>query len=257
MGNRPARLLALACALVLGLAAPAAGGYINNGSFETGSTSSWSTTGDVSVVDSGFGVTPTDGTYQILLSSNGSSTSDIETAMGFSSGTLQMIFDDEIYDLGESTGSGPIEGSAFQQTFSVTERGDTITFEYDFLTDESTPESVSTDFLWWYLDGPVGGDKYGVIKHVNESGFSASGTSYDSETGYGTFKLNLNVTGDYTLTIGIADVNDSFGDTGTVIDGITLNKTPEPNSFLLLAFGLVGLAWASRRQQPAPRRPRG
>ena len=103
----------------------------------------------------------------------------------------------------------------------------------------------------------MGADQSGVIAHVNQAGFSASGTSYDWETGYGSFKLNLNVTGDYTLTIGIADVNDSFGDTGTVIDGFQLSKTPEPDTFLLLAFGLVGLAWASRRQQPTPRRPRG
>ena len=255
MDWRPTRLLAFACALGLGLAAPA-GADILNPSFESGDTSGWSTVGDVSVVDSSFGVTPTDGSFQILLTTNGSSTSATETAMGLFSGTLQTIFNDDIFSPGESTGSGPIEGSAFQQTFTVTASGDKITFDYDFLTDESVPESVSTDLLWWHLDRPVGADMSGVIAHVNQPGFSASGTSFASETGYGTFTINLNRTGVFTLTIGVSDVDDTFTDTGAVIDAFRLSKSPEPNTFLLLTFGMVGLAWASRRQNLAQRPPR-
>jgi hypothetical protein len=242
--RRPARLLAYACALGVGLAAPA-GADIINPSFETGNTSGWNTVGDVSVVTSSFGVTPTDATYQILLTTGSGSvtTSATESAMGLGSGVLQSIFDNDV----TSTGSGPTEGSAFQQTFEVTATGDKLSFDFNFLTDASVPESVSTDFLWWHLDRPVGADTSGVIAHANQAGFSSSGSIFTSETGYGEFKINLNQAGFYTLTIGVHDVDDTLTDTGAVIDNFRLAKTPEPNTFLLLTFGLVGLAWASRR----------
>ena len=76
-----------------------------------------------------------------------------------------------------STGSGPIEGAALQQTFDVAAPGDFVTFYYNVLTNESVPESVSTDFIWWNLDRPVGADTSGVVAHVNETGFSSSGAA--------------------------------------------------------------------------------
>ncbi len=43
------------------------GGTITNGSFETGNFSGWSTIGNTSVVSSSFGISPTAGSYQALL----------------------------------------------------------------------------------------------------------------------------------------------------------------------------------------------
>jgi hypothetical protein len=44
------------------------GGTLSNGSFSTGDFTGWSTIGNTSVVSSSFGISPTDGTYQALLS---------------------------------------------------------------------------------------------------------------------------------------------------------------------------------------------
>jgi hypothetical protein len=232
--------LLLTASLLLG--AQQAAAVILNPSFETGDTASWSTVGDVSVTDSSFGVDPIDGSYQILLSTNGASVSETETAMGLVSGTIQSIFDADI----GGPGSGPIEGAAFQQTFTVDEPGDSVSFYYNLLTNENVPEPLSTDFLWWNLERPSGSPRSGVITHVNEGGFTASGTSYAYETGYESFRIPVNQTGTYTLTIGIHDVEDAFRDTAAVIDGFSLRKSPEPGTFALLAAGLLGLAFHAR-----------
>jgi hypothetical protein len=238
--------VAILLALSLLLGAQQAAALILNPSFETGDTSDWDTVGDVSVTDSSFGVDPIDGSYQILLSTNGATVSETESAMSLSAGTIQGIFDLRIADLGESTGSGPTEGAAFQQSFDVAVPGESVTFYYNLLTNESVPEPVTTDFLWWHLARPNGGSRSGVIAHANEDVFSSSGTSYDYETGYQSHKIQFNQAGTYTLTIGIHDVEDLFLDTAAVIDGFNFRKTPEPDTFVLLAAGLLGLAFHAR-----------
>jgi hypothetical protein len=236
--------LLLLAGLLLGTQ-PAAAAVLNP-SFETGDTSSWTTVGDASVVDSSFGVTPTDGSFQLLLSTSGADVSATEAAMGMSAGAIQTIFNQRLVTPGDSTGSGPIEGSAFQQTFNVTAPGDFVTFYYNLVTDEAVPESLSTDFLWWNLDRPTGNPRSGVIAHVNEPGFSPSGTSYASETGYQSFTVRFGQAGSYTLTIGLHDVEDALRDTAAVFDGFTLSKSPEPDTFALLAAGLLGLVYHAR-----------
>jgi hypothetical protein len=237
-----------AVVLAVGLAAPA-GATLQNGGFESG-TSSWTTTGDVSVVDSSFGVNPTEGSFQILLSTNGSSTAQTESDLNLPSGAIQSIFDNRLVNAGLSTGSGPIEGAAIQQSFSVPGGGDTLQFDFMLLTDELTPESVSTDFLWWYLERPVGNAQTGVIGHVNDTGFATSSTVYNEETGQGTFTLNLGPAGNYAITLGIHDVEDAFRNTGAIFDNIYLVKSPEPETAALLGMGLLGLAWQGRRRAP-------
>lgn len=238
----------LAVCLLLG--AQQAAADILNGSFETGNTSEWSTDGDVSVTDSSFGVDPIDGTYQILLSTNGSSVSETESAMGLASGTIQGIFDAEVGGLG----SGPTEGAAFQQTFYVSENGDSVSLNYNFLTNESVPEATTTDFIWWYLDRPTGSDQSGVFAHANEDIFSSSSTSYDYETGYQSIRLRANQPGTYTLTIGINDVDDTFTDSAAVFDYFFLRKSPEPDTFFLFGAGLLGLAFHARRAKRSSRK---
>jgi hypothetical protein len=243
LGATKTSSLAFLLAVCLPLGVQQAAADILNPSFETGDSSQWSTVGDVSVTDSSFGVDPIDGSYQVLLTTNGATVSETESAMGLSSGTIQSIFDSDV----RSSGSGPIEGAAFQQSFNVTEPGDSVTFYYNLLTNESVPEPISTDFLWWNLDGPAGKPRSGVLVHVNETGFSSSGTSYDYETGYESIRIPASQVGTYTLTIGIHDVEDAFRDTATVIDFFILRKTPEPDTFVLLAAGLLGLAFHARR----------
>jgi hypothetical protein len=245
-------------AAVLHAAAPA-GAVTVNPSFETGDTSGWTTVGDASVVDSGFGVTPTDGSYQLLMTTGSGAVSPeaTETAMGLPNNTIRKIFRDHIDKPGESTGKSSTEGSAVQQSFDVVAVGDIITFDWNFLTDEFTrvpPEpDFYTDFLWGYLDGPSSTQEF-VLAHANQdpSNFFTSNSTFDEETGYNTFTFTFTEAGTYTLTLGVHDVEDTYRDSGVVFDGFRLIRGPEPDSFLLVAAGLLGLAWQARRHK-APR----
>ena len=226
-----------------------------NSSFETGDTSDWTIVGDVSVVDSSFNVTPTDGSYQLLMTTGGNAIGHRRTAraMGLQNRTIRNIFEDHILDPGESSGSGPTHGSAIQQSFTA-EVGDVVTFDWDFLTDElsATPPQpdIYTDFLWGYLEGPSSNEA-NVLAHVNQdpSNFLSSGSIFNDETGYQTFTFTFVETGAYTLTLGVHDVQDAAYDTAGIFDNFFLKKTPEPNTFLLVASGLLGLNWQARRRE--------
>jgi hypothetical protein len=92
------------------------------------------------------------------------------------------------------------------------------------------------------MDRPTGNPRSGVLAHVNEAGFSSSGTSYDWETGYQETTIRFGQAGTYTLTLGLHDVEDTYRDAAVVFDGFTFYKSPEPDTFALLAAGLLGLA---------------
>ena len=92
----------------------------------------------------------------------------------------------------------------------------------------------------------MGADRSGVIAHVNQDVFSSSSTSYANETGYQTFTIQFNQPGTYTLTMGLHDVEDTYTGSAALFDGFFLRKTPEPNTFVLLAAGLLGLAFHAR-----------
>jgi len=241
-------LAALLCA-----AAPA-GAITVNPSFETGTTG-WTILGDISVVDSGFGVTPTDGAYQLLMTtgSGAASPEATETAMGLPNNAIRKIFRDYIEKPGGSRGRFPIEGSAIQQSFDA-QVGDLITFDWNFLTNEFTRSPAEpdlyTDFLWGYLAGPSSVQEF-VLAHANEDAgnFSTSSSIFDQETGYHTFMFTITEPGTHTLTVGLNDVEDAYYDSGGIFDGFRLIRSPEPESFLLVAAGLLGLAWHGRRHE--------
>ena len=242
-------LAALLCS-----AAPA-GAVTINPSFETGDTSGWTVMGDVSVVDGSFGVTPSDGSYQLLLTTgSGAVTPDAtETAMGLPNNAIRHLFRDNIAKPGESSGTWPIEGSAVQQSFYA-DAGDVLTFDWDFLADEFTRSPLDpdyyTDFLWGYLEGPSSDQEF-ALAHVNQdpSNFVASASTFNDETGYQTFTFTFTEAGDYTLTLGVHDIEDTLHDTGAIFDNFYLSKAPEPDTFLLVAGGLLGLAWHARRRK--------
>ncbi len=238
-------------AAVLYAAAPAGAVTVNPG-FETGDTSGWTTAGDASVVDSGFGVAPTEGSYQLLMTTgSGAVTANAtETAMGLPNQTIRKIFRDHIEKPGESSGKWVIDGSAVQQSFDVVAVGDLITFDWNFLTDANVPESLYTDFLWGYLEGPSTTQEF-VFAHANQdaSNFSASNSTFNQETGYQTFAFTFTEAGTHTLTLGVHDVEDTYVPSGVIFDGFRLIRSPEPNSFLLVAGGLLGLNWQARRRK--------
>ena len=148
-----------------------------------------------------------------------------------------------------SNGNGPQEGSALQITFFA-EDGDTLEFDYDFLTNDADQNPfVYTDFAWYYLDRPSGRN-LGVLEHTNQAGFTTfTGPGYEEHTGSQTFSLSLSETGTYTITIGVNDVEDAFENSALVVDWFRLIKGPEPGTFGTVAAGLTALHGLARRRR--------
>jgi hypothetical protein len=208
-----------------------ASGVVLNGSFETGNFTNWTTTGDTSIQDSGFGVTPTDGNYQAALqtlaNTTGASASNLENFLGLSSGTL--------------TNSGATEGSAILQIIEAN-TGDVLSFDYNFLTDEVPGNSDFNDFAFFTLNN----DLIFLADTLSPDLFSPSFSSFAEETGYKSFSYTLTSSGTYTLGFGVVDMdNTGGGDTGVnsglLADNVKTTPVPEPMTILgsLAALGFM------------------
>jgi hypothetical protein len=223
--------LTLATAISLLASSTSAFGVVLNGSFETGNFTDWTTVGDTSVQDSGFGVTPTDGNYQAALqtlaNTTGVSASNLESFLGLSSGTL--------------TNSGATEGSAIQQTIGAN-TGDVLSFDYNFLTDEVPGNSDFNDFAFFTLNNNF----ISLADTLSPELFSPSFSSFAAETGYQSFSYTFTNSGTYTLGFGGVDVdNTGGGDTGVnsglLVDNVKTTPVPEPMTIFgsLAALGFM------------------
>lgn len=224
-------LATAATAISLLASSTSAFGVVLNGSFETGNFTDWTTAGDTSVQDSGFGVTPTDGNYQAALQTladtTGVSASNLESFLGLSSGTL--------------TNSGATEGSAIQQTIGAN-TGDVLSFDYNFLTDEVPGNSDFNDFAFFTLNNNF----ISLADTLSPELFSPSFSSFAAETGYQSFSYTFTNSGTYTLGFGVVDVdNTGGGDTGVnsglLVDNVKTTPVPEPMTIFgsLAALGFM------------------
>ncbi|WP_233501841.1 PEP-CTERM sorting domain-containing protein [Acaryochloris thomasi] len=134
------------------------------------------------------------------------SDTDIESFLGLTSGTIDGLGN------GDAT-----EGSAIKQTFSGT-TGQTLTFDWNFLTNESTPSSFNDfAFISLFPDGNS------TLADTN-SRFPLLGNnvSFNSETGFNAFSFILPADGDYTLGLGVVDVGDTVVDSALLVDNLNL-----------------------------------
>jgi Tol biopolymer transport system component len=180
---------------------------IQNGEFESGDFSGWNAAGVASVQGASYGTPPSVGGYQALLV-NGSeaiSAAEIEGHLGLASGTLGS--------LGNGTAR---EGSVLWQTITV-EAGSTLTFDWNFLTDESLPSGNHNDFAFVSIT-PAG---LGVteLADTGYQAFADSLTDFRSETGYSQFQYTFATTGTYVVGVGVVDAGDTKVDSAVLVDG--------------------------------------
>lgn len=210
---------------------------IVNGSFETGDFSGFNTIGNTSI-ESAFGSGPTDGNFQALLSTGGNSVSDaeIESFLGLSPGSLDTL------SATTPNGGNVTEGSALSQSFNA-EAGDTLTFDFNFLTNEATPAPFN-DLAFVAIAGLE------VLADTNAT-FVDSLISFAEETGFGTFSFILPTAGTFTLGVGIVDEGDTLVSSGLLVDNISVAKSvPEPASLLgLLAVVTWGVGSLKCKKQ--------
>lgn len=259
-------VLCTAVAVLAGLAVPtAAEAAILNGGFEDDLTG-WEAIGEYRVETSTFGSEPVEGSSQAFLSTAfnevigfdenqneivGGDAVPVTFISGFESLNLEeflglsTFFGDESLD--SLATAEPIEGSAIKQTFTAS-AGETLSFSWNFLTDESTGQAASDDFTY-----PDFNDfAFAMIQSESDnklfsladtiSNFSNSSTSFGKETGFNTFSYIIPTTGSYTLGIGVVDVGEPTRVSGILVDKV--EAVPETSSTTTSALGMLFLgAW--------------
>jgi hypothetical protein len=216
-----------------------------NGNFEMGLTG-WSTLGDVSVVDSSFGVASPQGHSQVLAT-NAPSHDPYAAALyeyppllsysGTDSATLFQAEFHTFFDALTLPQFGADEGSGIKQGLTTPVDG-LLSFTWKGLTDEgaglcSTWPCVDTAF--YILDD----SSYFLYPAGTKS---LSPTSFIFEYPYETASIFLPA-GLHTLAFGVVDGADHFTNSGLLIDDISFRAVPEPPAWLLLVIGAVRLAW--------------
>ncbi len=226
----------LGLSMVLGLSflpAKIAQAAVLNNSFEDG-LNNWITTGQTTVEDSNFNVTPTQGNYQAVLQTlqdtTGVNATNLENFLGLTTGTLLNV----------------TEGSAIKQSITVN-NGDILTFDWNFLTDNE-PDQTYNDFAFFTLNNSL------ISLANTESNLlpnSPNSFSYlAKETGYQPYSYTFTSGGTYTLGFGVVDVDltgggDTAVNSALLIDNVKLTNSsttvPEPSAIfgLLTLFGLA------------------
>lgn len=186
-----------------------------NWSFETADFSDWQTLGNVTLQTANFGIDPTDGGYQALLSNQGGSVVDagsIESFLGLDVGTL------DIFGNGVAT-----EGSAMQFAPITVVAGDVLTFDWNFLTNTATSFNQN-DFGFFTLSNGFETE----VADTLESFIPFSG-DFSQQTGYDSFRYQFAQSGTYTLGLGLMDANSTSGDSALLVDNFQV-ITPKPET---------------------------
>ena len=223
--------------------------------------------GDVGVRGTYQGLTPTQGSNQLLLTtinnasegtgsgalsnqsgSNAVTAPSVESFLSVPTGTIRN---------GVGSGSaGGTEGSAFKLTITLGV-GDVLTFNYQFLTQEdvfllddpNTAAGYHRDFAFASLS--LGGSlfSYEVLNTADDALISPPDQQpFPFAADPDVFSFTATQAGTYTLGIGVADATTTDIASGLLVDNIAVAPIPEPSTYALLAGGaflLVG--WRRRR----------
>lgn len=218
----------------LGVVSPSHAASISNGGFD-GDFTDWTTIGDTSIETAEFGSGPIEGAYQALVTNTGSaSATDVETFLGLETGSL--------FALGNGNATN---GSAIKQTFTA-KTGDVVSFSWNFLK-EQEPDPIYNDFAFASLNSLST-----LASPLTSSlvAFSAPNSTFNQQTGFQASSFTIQTAGTYTLGLGVVNVTDTSGNSGLLVDDVSVKPVPEPSSVLgTLALGAVGVWFLLKRKQ--------
>lgn len=230
-------ILTLALGLICFLTGSAQAQFVN-GSFETGDFTGWTTTGLTSTQTSAFGVTPPNGTFQALGTTNFSTpNATLESFFGVSAGAFGA--------LNTHSSTSATEGSGIQQTITAT-AGSTISFSWNHLTNELQNDPTFDDLSFVVINGTA------TLLADSWATTVAGPSGYARQTGYQTFSFTVPTTGTYNVGVGVVDMNDTFVDSGLLVDNFVLTGTGVPEPTTVALVGLAGsavLAWGWRKHR--------
>jgi len=220
-----------------------------NPGFESGDFTAWSTIGQTTV-EGTLHDGPSEGSFQALITNDGASVSPTDVA-NFAGVTVAALEPLSVGAGGATNLFSSGEGSAIKQSITVN-AGDTLSFDWQFLTNEGVGSSNFSDFAFVVIDGvPT------KLVDINDLGlFGGSGSPFNNETEFNTFTHVMAGAGTFDLVIGIGDQGDTLNGNNShlLLDNFRLTTTaiPEPASLGLLAMGSLILLRRSNKQRTRP-----
>ena len=214
--------------------------------FEPGDPALTGSTGDASTQGTFEGQAAPQGTQQYLLTSligtaDNDGFTDVSGSAAVPNSSLQSFFFNSLSLTG-------LRGSGVLIPFTVSTGDLTLSFQYDFLSNQPESTSPKNDFAFEAIfdsgnslvQGGSGGNRFA---QVSGSSFSLMGNGpFIDHTGYQTFSLDISglAPGNYNLGIGLEALSGGTNqhDSGVLIDNIqVLSPVPEPTT---IAFGIAG-----------------
>lgn len=213
-----------------------------------------SNNGNASTQTATYGITPSAGTQQFLLTTINPAASlpaylgttpantnvaSLNTYFGLAAGTLGAF--------NAQDGSGYLSQ---QVTLTI---GSVVSFDYIFLTSEDNSVAYNNDRAFFTVNGAINTTlrTAGQLTSAEQAqGSNALNFDFQSRgtltSGYTRLSYTVPATGNYTFGFGVIDVATTTVQSGLLIDNLNYSVIPEPGTGALLALSAAGAAAAAR-----------
>lgn len=208
-----------------------------------------SSNGNASTQTASYGITPSRGTLQFLLTTiNPASSLPGDGSLGTTSANTNVTALNTYFGLAAGTlaGLGAQDGSGYlaqQVTLTI---GTVLSFDYIFLTDEDNTGAFNNDRAFFTVNGVIASTIYSVAQLTPaqlDAGSNSPNFSFQSPGtqtgGYQRVSYTVPSTNNYTFGFGVIDVTTNTRYSGLLVDNINYSIVPEPGANVLLALGVV------------------
>ena len=210
--------------------------------FESGDPAVASHLGDASTVGTFEGDAPTEGTQQYLITTISANDGDGQTPVSGSDAVAHPGLQNYMGGLSLADQ----EGSGFKLTLTVNPGEGSISFDWNFLTNDTRTTAGGDTAFFALYDSANNLVSTGNIANVtNATNVNSTGNPFAFDSGYHTKTISIASPGTYTLGIGIFDRGDLTLNSGLLVDNVQV--VPEPST-VGLALGGAALLLAVRRR---------
>ena len=222
-----------------------------------------SSNGNASTQTAAFGITPSAGTQQFLLTTINPAGS-LPTGLGITPANTNVSALNGYFGLPTGTLSslGAQDGSGFRSVPLTLSAGSAVRFDFVFLTDEDRtlptnppPAQFHDDLAFFTVNGAVATTLARASQLSDAQLNAGSNTIFAFQTAaYQTFTYTVPTTGDYTFGLGVIDVGTNTIKSGLLVDNFNYSATvPEPGTWALAAVGATlltaGTTWRRRHRR--------